>query len=122
MSGEEGAPKAACVDPKNHECRLRVTETPDGKQTWERSCCNNYDSDEDRRCGPSWQEGEEYTGAGKNRTLVRKYWGTSCQTDDCNFMTSYWQDEHLEDEMGNDATHNLLFNSIILVSFALHFV
>jgi len=114
MSGEEGAPKAACVDPKNHQCRVRVTETPDGKQAWERSCCNDYDSDKDRRCK------DEIGDYKKNGTLVRKYWETSCKTDNCNFVTSYWQDDW--SGQGNDATHNLLFNSIILVSFALHFV
>merc|ERR1712055_164925 len=121
MGGEEEARKAACVAPNNYGCRVKASEAAaGGKILWERSCCSQA----------SCQE---------QSSAQSKIFVQSCTTDNCNFMDPsngvlpHDTDEEVpEEEIAlheepekndeSDATSIFIFNSVLFVTFALHFV
>jgi len=120
MGGEEEARKAACVAPNNYGCRVKASEAAGGKILWERSCCSEASCQEQ--------------GSAQSKIFVQ-----SCTTDNCNFMDPsngvlpHDTDEEVpEEEIAlheepekndeSDATSIFIFNSVLFVTFALHFV
>merc|ERR1712032_1257350 len=114
MGGEEEARKAACG------CRVKASEAAGGKILWERSCCSEASCQEQ--------------GSAQSKIFVQ-----SCTTDNCNFMDPsngvlpHDTDEEVpEEEIAlheepekndeSDATSIFIFNSVLFVTFALHFV